>query len=105
MEWIDGLRCTDPAGIRASGLDLSQFIRCGVVSGLRQLLEARCMATPVHETGQSLLLLQLLLHRGYCRSSFRGWICSLHVVQAGQVLWCSGLPHRSSMIYKHMQQA
>ena len=39
MEWIDGLRCTDPAGIRASGLDVSQFIRCGVVSGLRQLLE------------------------------------------------------------------
>ena len=41
MEWIDGVRCTNPAGIRASGLDLSQFIRCGVVSGLRQLLEVR----------------------------------------------------------------
>jgi hypothetical protein len=39
MEWIDGLRCTDPDGIRASGLDVEQFIRCGVVSGLRQLLE------------------------------------------------------------------
>jgi predicted unusual protein kinase regulating ubiquinone biosynthesis (AarF/ABC1/UbiB family) len=39
MEWIDGVRCTDPNGIRASGLDVSEFIRCGVVSGLRQLLE------------------------------------------------------------------
>ncbi len=41
MEWIDGLRCTDPAGIQASGIDVNEFIRCGVVSGLRQLLEAR----------------------------------------------------------------
>lgn len=41
MEWIDGLRCTDPAGIQASGIDLAEFIRCGVVSGLRQLLEVR----------------------------------------------------------------
>ena len=39
MEWIDGVRCTDPNGIRASGLDVNEFIRCGVVSGLRQLLE------------------------------------------------------------------
>ncbi|KAL6763578.1 ABC1 family-domain-containing protein [Haematococcus lacustris] len=39
MEWIDGLRCTDPDAIRASGIDVDQFIRCGVVSGLRQLLE------------------------------------------------------------------
>ena len=39
MEWIDGLRCTDPDGIRASGLDVDEFIRCGVVSGMRQLLE------------------------------------------------------------------
>ena len=39
MEWIDGIRCTNPAGIQLSGLDVSQFIRCGVVSGLRQLLE------------------------------------------------------------------
>ena len=46
MEWIDGLRCTDPAGIRASGLDVSQFIRCGVVSGLRQLLEVRSATLP-----------------------------------------------------------
>ena len=39
MEWIDGIRCTDPVGIRASGMDVAEFIRCGVVTGLRQLLE------------------------------------------------------------------
>jgi predicted unusual protein kinase regulating ubiquinone biosynthesis (AarF/ABC1/UbiB family) len=39
MEWIDGVRCTDPAGIRASGVDVDEFIRVGVMSGLRQLLE------------------------------------------------------------------
>ena len=39
MEWIDGIRCTDPAAIRTSGIDVAEFIRCGVVSGLRQLLE------------------------------------------------------------------
>ena len=39
MEWIDGMRCTDPASILASGIDVDEFIRCGVVSGLRQLLE------------------------------------------------------------------
>jgi predicted unusual protein kinase regulating ubiquinone biosynthesis (AarF/ABC1/UbiB family) len=39
MEWIDGIRCTDPAGIAAAGIDVQQFIRVGVVSGLRQLLE------------------------------------------------------------------
>lgn len=39
MEWIDGMRCTDPDGIRASGLDVMDFIRSGVVTGLRQLLE------------------------------------------------------------------
>lgn len=39
MEWIDGVRCTDPAAIRASGLDLQEFIRCGVVTGMKQLLE------------------------------------------------------------------
>ena len=41
MEWINGTRCTDPAGVRASGIDINQFIRNGVVSALRQLLEAR----------------------------------------------------------------
>mmetsp|Transcript_18681 Transcript_18681/g.56469 ORF Transcript_18681/g.56469 Transcript_18681/m.56469 type:complete len:672 (-) Transcript_18681:1930-3945(-) len=39
MEWIDGRRCTDPAGIRASGIQVDNFIRGGVVSALRQLLE------------------------------------------------------------------
>lgn len=39
MEWIDGIRCTDPRGIQTSGMDVSEFIRCGVVTGLRQLLE------------------------------------------------------------------
>lgn len=39
MEWIDGIRCTDPQGIRDAGIDVEEFIRVGVVSGLRQLLE------------------------------------------------------------------
>ena len=39
MEWIDGIRCTDPKGISAAGIDIDTFIRRGVVSGLRQLLE------------------------------------------------------------------
>ena len=43
MEWIDGLRCTNPRGIQSSGIDVDEFIRCGVVSGLRQLLEV-CLA-------------------------------------------------------------
>jgi len=38
MEWIDGVRCTDPQAI-VRELDVQQFIRVGVVSGLRQLLE------------------------------------------------------------------
>ena len=43
MEWINGRRCTDPAGIRASGIDVNEFIRGGVVSALRQLLEVRAI--------------------------------------------------------------
>ncbi|GIL64516.1 hypothetical protein Vafri_18415 [Volvox africanus] len=39
MEWIDGIRCTAPDAIRASGVRVDAFIKCGVVSGLRQLLE------------------------------------------------------------------
>eukprot|EP00891_Asterochloris_glomerata_P003665 jgi/Astpho2/3665/Aster-07866 len=39
MEWIDGLRCTDPRAIVSSGIDVEEFIRGGVVTGLRQLLE------------------------------------------------------------------
>ena len=33
MEWIDGVRCTDPAGIGAAGVDVDNFIRVGVMSG------------------------------------------------------------------------
>ena len=39
MEWIDGIRCTDIEGLKNSGLNVDEFIRVGVVSGLRQLLE------------------------------------------------------------------
>lgn len=39
MEWVDGIRCTDPAAIKNSGMNVAEFIRCGVVTGLRQLLE------------------------------------------------------------------
>ena len=39
MEWIDGIRCTAPDSIRSSGVRVDDFIKCGVVSGLRQLLE------------------------------------------------------------------
>lgn len=39
MEWIDGIRCTDIQGLKTSGINLNDFIRTGVVSGLRQLLE------------------------------------------------------------------
>ena len=39
MEWVDGLRCTDPESIRQSGLDVNEFIRGGVRTGLRMLLE------------------------------------------------------------------
>ena len=35
MEWIDGVRCTDPEGIRAAGIDVDNFIKVGVMSGLR----------------------------------------------------------------------
>lgn len=39
MEWVNGVRCTDPAGIVEAGIDVQEFIRVGVVGGLRQLLE------------------------------------------------------------------
>lgn len=40
MEWIDGIRCTDPAAIHAApNIRVQDFIQRGVVSGLRQLLE------------------------------------------------------------------
>lgn len=38
MEWINGVRCTDVEAIKRK-LDINEFIRVGVVSGLRQLLE------------------------------------------------------------------
>ena len=33
MEWIDGVRCTDPDGIRAAGIDVDNFIKVGVKGG------------------------------------------------------------------------
>lgn len=45
-------RCTDVEGIKASGLDLPAFIRTGVVSGLRQLLEFGLFHGDPHPGGQ-----------------------------------------------------
>ncbi|KAG2243827.1 hypothetical protein Bca52824_094342 [Brassica carinata] len=39
MEWIDGIRCTDPQAIKDAGLDLNGFLTVGVSAALRQLLE------------------------------------------------------------------
>jgi predicted unusual protein kinase regulating ubiquinone biosynthesis (AarF/ABC1/UbiB family) len=39
LEWIQGIKLTDTASIRAAGLDTDQIIQVGVISGLRQLLE------------------------------------------------------------------
>ncbi|MGB3693340.1 MAG: AarF/ABC1/UbiB kinase family protein [Spirulinaceae cyanobacterium] len=39
LEWIDGFKLTDIAKIEAAGLDPQSFIKIGVTSGLRQLLE------------------------------------------------------------------
>ncbi|KAK9699675.1 hypothetical protein RND81_08G188600 [Saponaria officinalis] len=39
MEWIDGVRCTDPQGIREAGIDIEGFLTVGVSAALRQLLE------------------------------------------------------------------
>ncbi|KAL2896809.1 Protein ACTIVITY OF BC1 COMPLEX KINASE 1 chloroplastic [Bienertia sinuspersici] len=39
MEWIDGIRCTDPQAVRESGLDMDGFLTVGVSAALRQLLE------------------------------------------------------------------
>eukprot|EP01025_Chloroclados_australasicus_P008476 TRINITY_DN1300_c1_g1_i1.p1 TRINITY_DN1300_c1_g1~~TRINITY_DN1300_c1_g1_i1.p1 ORF type:complete len:625 (-),score=96.31 TRINITY_DN1300_c1_g1_i1:378-2252(-) len=38
LEWIDGIRCTDPRAIQEN-VSVNEFIRTGVVAGLRQLLE------------------------------------------------------------------
>ncbi|EPS60783.1 hypothetical protein M569_14016 [Genlisea aurea] len=39
MEWIDGIRCTDPQAVKNSGLDIDGFLTVGVSAALRQLLE------------------------------------------------------------------
>ncbi|KAG5541091.1 hypothetical protein RHGRI_021091 [Rhododendron griersonianum] len=39
MEWIDGLRCTDPQAIKEAGIDVNGFLTVGVSAALRQLLE------------------------------------------------------------------
>jgi len=39
MEWIQGIRCTDLEGLSRLGVPISSFIRVGVESGMRQLLE------------------------------------------------------------------
>ncbi|GAB2276023.1 Protein ACTIVITY OF BC1 COMPLEX KINASE 1, chloroplastic [Dionaea muscipula] len=39
MEWIDGIRCTDPQAIREAGIDVNGFLTVGVSAALRQLLE------------------------------------------------------------------
>ncbi|KAK1256631.1 hypothetical protein QJS04_geneDACA024795 [Acorus gramineus] len=39
MEWIDGIRCTNPQAIKEAGIDLNGFLTVGVSAALRQLLE------------------------------------------------------------------
>ncbi|KAK7384831.1 hypothetical protein VNO78_30534 [Psophocarpus tetragonolobus] len=39
MEWIDGIRCTNPQAIKEAGLDVDGFLTIGVSAALRQLLE------------------------------------------------------------------
>ncbi|KAL7001854.1 Protein ACTIVITY OF BC1 COMPLEX KINASE 1, chloroplastic [Sarracenia purpurea var. burkii] len=39
MEWIDGIRCTNPQAIREAGIDVNGFLTLGVSAALRQLLE------------------------------------------------------------------
>ncbi|KAF3792358.1 putative aarF domain-containing protein kinase [Nymphaea thermarum] len=39
MEWIDGIRCTNPQAIREAGIDVNGFLTVGVSAALRQLLE------------------------------------------------------------------
>ncbi|WCJ30527.1 Protein kinase superfamily protein [Euphorbia peplus] len=39
MEWIDGIRCTDPQAIKEAGIDVNAFLTVGVSAALRQLLE------------------------------------------------------------------
>ncbi len=39
LEWIDGIKLTNTAAVKAAGLDIDVLIRIGVESGLKQLLE------------------------------------------------------------------
>ncbi|ERM93687.1 uncharacterized aarF domain-containing protein kinase At4g31390, chloroplastic isoform X2 [Amborella trichopoda] len=39
MEWIDGIRCTNPQAIKEAGIDVNGFLTVGVSAALRQLLE------------------------------------------------------------------
>ncbi|KAJ4958325.1 hypothetical protein NE237_025436 [Protea cynaroides] len=39
MEWIDGIRCTNPQAIKEEGIDVNGFLTIGVSAALRQLLE------------------------------------------------------------------
>ncbi|MDQ2098065.1 MAG: AarF/ABC1/UbiB kinase family protein [Tychonema bourrellyi B0820] len=39
LEWINGIKLTDMASVKAAGLDTNSLIEVGVRSGLRQLLE------------------------------------------------------------------
>lgn len=39
MEWIDGIRCTNPQAIKEAGIDMDGFLTVGVSAALRQLLE------------------------------------------------------------------
>ncbi|PUZ44569.1 hypothetical protein GQ55_8G115400 [Panicum hallii var. hallii] len=39
MEWIDGIRCTNPQAIKEAGIDVEGFLTVGVSAALRQLLE------------------------------------------------------------------
>ncbi|KAI3412914.1 uncharacterized protein J3R85_016737 [Psidium guajava] len=39
MEWIDGIRCTNPQAIKDAGIDVNGFLTVGVSAALRQLLE------------------------------------------------------------------
>ncbi|XP_006601107.1 protein ACTIVITY OF BC1 COMPLEX KINASE 1, chloroplastic isoform X2 [Glycine soja] len=39
MEWIDGIRCTNPQAIKEAGIDVDGFLTIGVSAALRQLLE------------------------------------------------------------------
>ncbi|KAK4757913.1 hypothetical protein SAY87_019214 [Trapa incisa] len=39
MEWIDGIRCTNPQAVMDAGIDINGFLTVGVSAALRQLLE------------------------------------------------------------------